>query len=92
MRVWWGRGRETGGGGRRGFLLIDGLTCGLQMTGRASCHEECLCYFPSRGGNEFLVILFLFYFSFFVAETLPAGARVVAARLETEIDGGAGVS
>lgn len=39
---------------RRGFLLIDELTCGLQMTGREACHEECLCYFPSREEMNFL--------------------------------------
>lgn len=39
---------------RRGGLLIDQLTCGLQMTGSGARHEECLCYFPSREEMNFL--------------------------------------
>lgn len=50
-----------------GFLLIDQLTCGLQMTGRGACQEECLCYFPSREEINFL---------WFLSETLPVGAGV----------------
>ena len=49
--LWWRQKRR-----RRVWLLIDELTCGLQMTGREAPSWGMPLLFSIQGGNEFLVI------------------------------------